>query len=349
MFKVAITLITFLGSVASASTPVNEKILNFREFIKAPLPAEIATRMKASSLAMIPIAGRENLPSCSGVIVSNSGYVITDFHCVFNKPRNDKGEITDLSPKSEFRKARVLAQGKGTYLNFPGSQSPGFNFKEFNKNFDDWALLKLPERAGGYACAQVSEDVSDGASVYHMGFPQVLTMANSWLKTMLDPGQNEFKDSTAQQLRQKLADQIREGLARGDDWAVSAAYPLWISLGYSFKTVANAQKRVPILSQQADLDKVIDLDHYSFSTAPIHVGMSGGGVFGIDNGQLLGLNVFTFGNMMYSNAGFPYGVGFIRIDYIKESIRKKLDAKTLREAFDCKPSSNNPTHFLAAD
>jgi hypothetical protein len=298
---------------------------------------------------LVPILGSDNLPGCSGVIVSNSGYMVTDFHCLMNKTRSSDGEISDLSPTVEFRKGRVIAQGQGTYLKFPKSSDPGFNYQEFNKNFDDWALVKLPERPDGYACSQASENSPEGSSVYHLGFPEEYTMQNSWLRAMLDPGQHEFKNPGLQQLRQKLAEEFKAALQKGEPWAVSVAFPLYISLGYNYGTVKAAAKRLPLMNQQADLDKVIDSTRFNYSTAPIHIGMSGGGVFGIDTGHLIGLNVFTFGNLQFSYVGFPYGIGFIKIPYVKEAIRRKVGDKIVSQAFDCKPTTKNVTHFLASE
>ena len=333
-----------------APTAVTEKILAFNEFTKLPVPSDVMARMKASSLSLIPIGNAQHLPTCSGVIISNSGYVLTDFHCIYGKNRNTKGEISDLSPKAEFAKATILAQGNGTYTQFPHSKSPGFNFKKFNEIFDDWAILKLPERPGGYACSQASIEASEGDSMYHLGFPQEYTMNNSWLKAMLDPAQHEFKDKNLGALRKKLAEEFQNALKRGESWAMNVAYPLYISLGYNFNSVAAASKRMPVMSAQSDLDNVIDPKNYGYSTAPIHVGMSGGGAFSVDTGHLVGLNVFTFGDLRMSYAGFPYGIGFIKVSNVKNAIRKKLGEKLVSQAFDCNPAPKKAaTHFIAAE
>lgn len=347
--KAVLALLLGVSWSVSAATPVVEKMQPLKEFSAMPVPPDIMNRIKTSSLAVFSLNNQQSLPNCSAVVISNSGYALTDFHCIYGLNRTTNGDMSNISSRKEFAKARIVAQGKGTYLNFPNSKSPGFNFSKFNEFFDDWALLKLPEREGGYACVPASEPAAEGDSLFHLGFPQEYTMQNSWLKAMLDPEQRSFKDKEVQGLRVKLAKAFQEALNRGENWAIDVAHPMYISLGYNFKTVAAAARKIPQMAMQADLDNVINLNNYGFSSAPLHKGMSGGGVFSIDTGHLIGLNVFTFGDQTRSYLGFPYGVGFVKTSYIREALRKTVGESVIKDAFNCKPSTKTPTHFLASE
>lgn len=288
------------GSIPIANLPLNERPSNYETAIKGSKSFE---------------------DSCTGVAVSNDGYILTAKHCLCaelinhhlsqelatangarwcqnsnqipNAPiREGKwgdGVITPRLKGISDTQPTVVAVGKRAYITWENSENFFANNSEMVLLDDDWAILKY-KVSEPINCVRVSKkDPKVGDSVWAIGVPGYV--------------ENE------------------KNIDRS----------FYVSRGRAITSRTQLQAFAPFfLKSPRHVLGSEDPKRQFLSTTILLPGYSGSGLFN-DQGELLAINTST----LELKNKIDLGAGSTRIDYIQKEVDRLLGAQRTQEIFNC--------------
>jgi hypothetical protein len=357
------TVLTAWSASAQEALSLSERVEPYQVFqARIVNQSDAVANLDKIVKATILVNWRSN---CSGVFVSNDGYLLTALHCLqdaettenialfSSKNTGEGGLIVGTSPSTYLKNitirtqalwpdianknieasAQVILMGRGFAYRFPEANSSLVAKNKFREELEDFAILKFDSLPSGVHCVPLStENSANGEEIWHSGFPQ--HVQTPYLRFLKNKQKAELERADNEQ---------------GTRWVFDAFAPLYISTGHVYNNYNDILTSRPrIAGDAAVIDAISDQKMYLASSAASMGGFSGGGAFDL-KGNLIGINAmrgFTNG-VKYDAAGnpdkdkiakatdFSYGTSIIKADHIYKRAQQTLGEQSAANIFNC--------------